>query len=209
MRRAALIAALLAPGAAVAQSAPPPLPTRDVTVQYGIAGPTGGGPQVVHMSFDAGTQRMRIEAPGTPGYAVVDHGAGQSVTTVDPAGAVVQAPMPPSPPGRLPAEGGVSQGQGSLNGVPCTVWSFAASGSTVCVGDDGVPLYGDGTDADGQPRRFSAMRVDYGTPSVAPPVVPPDRPVERRALPPSPPRGEYLPGVGFHYGGYHVGGGRR
>ncbi|BDG75104.1 hypothetical protein [Roseomonas fluvialis] len=210
--RTALIAALLVPVAAAAQ---PALPTRDVSVQYGIAGAAGNGPQIIHMSFDAGAQRMRFDAPGTPGYSVVDHGTGQSITTVDPAGAAVQVPMPPSPPGRLPNGGAVAQGQGSLNGTPCTVWSFAASGSTICVGDDGVPLYGDGTDAEGRPRRFAATRVEYGPPSAAPPVLPPAAPIERRALPPSLPRGEYLPGLGYHYGayhfggGYHVGGGRR
>jgi hypothetical protein len=200
MRGAALLAAgLLLPGLAAAQGGPAPLPTRDVSVQYGLQGGPATMPQVIRMSFDAASQRMRFDMTGLDGYLLADH-AGQTLTAVEPSRRVLQVPMPAAAPGRLPADGAVRRGQGGLDGVPCTIWNFDAPGASVCVTDDGVPLYGDGIDDDGNPRRFAAVRVEYGLSSAAPPVLPPDRPIQRRPVLRDADRSAYLPGLGFHFG---------
>jgi hypothetical protein len=201
LRRGAalLAAALLIPAVAAAQTAPPPLPTRDVSVEYGLQGGPASMPQVIRMSFDAASQRMRFDMPGLDGYVLADH-RDQSLTAVEPVRRVLQVPMPAAAPGRLPTDGAVPRGQGRLDGVPCTIWNFDAAGASVCVTDDGVPLYGDGVDDNGNPRRFAAVRVEYGLPSATPPVLPPDRPIERRPVLRDADRSAYLPGLGFHFG---------
>jgi hypothetical protein len=104
MRGAALLAAgLLLPGLAAAQGGPAPLPTRDVSVQYGLQGGPASMPQVIRMSFDAASQRMRFDMTGLDGYLLADH-AGQSLTAVEPSRRVLQVPMPAAAPG--PPAGG-------------------------------------------------------------------------------------------------------
>lgn len=196
----AFLAAILATPA-VAQTAPPTAPTRDVAITYRATGTIQGKQQdrEMRLAITAGGQLMRIEGLGQPGgdagYLIIDRRSKRMLMVVPKDKHFLELPASDVfSRGFLlnSAMGFTRRGSETVAGLSCTVWEISAraGGGTVCVTDDGVLLRGRGQRGR---QEIEATKVTYATQPSAlfkPPAdyarldVPP--PPQRE--PPKPPR---------------------
>ena len=166
---AAILAAWLAPAAAIAQmpAAPFVTPQHDVDVTYliPVPGHAPGDPEAFatqRMRWSAGLWRQRLDPPGIA-YMITDY-RGQTMLVVDPGrGAALLLPAPANsvkPPGVRASGRYARLGEERVAGTPCTEWRTTDdSGATslVCFTADGVMLRA----RHGQRILIEAARIRY------------------------------------------------
>ncbi len=168
-RLATLGLALLAALPAAAQQRPVLRPTRDLAVVYRVqaAGPAGEAEtRTVRMYWTGQGSRLRLEADGQPGFALVDYAAGrmQMVMPAQKAYAEVAFDRDHAPGLHIPANATVERGgNDSVAGVGCTIWAMRGpeGGGTACITDDGLLLRVRGSQP-GQAAALEAVSVTYG-----------------------------------------------
>ncbi len=154
------------PGPARATPAPRFLPLRDVTVTYAVTGIGRDGPTQVRVAVAAGGVRARIDAPGLPGYLLIDRARGtvtmvlaaqQLFVDVPGAMARTEAYMPD------PHADFLREGVDHIAGYRCTAWQMTGpkGDATGCLTDDGVILRGAERSRGGMVR-LVATSVVYG-----------------------------------------------
>ncbi len=143
MRRAALLAVLLAAPASAADH-PPIMPQRDVDVTYQVAQPVQGGPALSQrMRWSVANGRLRVDPPSPGLYMIIDY-ATKRMSVVKPADRAV-LDLPTSAPGLpgAPAGAYTRQDNAVVAGLPCTNWLTADAGgqpTLLCLTTDGVML---------------------------------------------------------------------
>ncbi|MDA8051069.1 MAG: hypothetical protein M0002_13890 [Rhodospirillales bacterium] len=200
------LALVLGAASAGAAGQPPLTPTRDVSVTYQAQDPQGTV-HVVHMSFDATGQRLRIDVIGQPGFLVIDRKAKRFIEVNAAAHAYVEAPLPPSMGNlmfRSPNMHLTRKGTARVAGLSCTVWALSAApgspGGEACITGDGVVLSGQPANGANSKAGIKATKVVYGPQPAALFVPPPGFQRIRPGLPPgapgapgAPPGGPALP----------------
>ncbi|MBB5695024.1 hypothetical protein [Muricoccus pecuniae] len=177
MLRALLSLVLLAPAAAFAQSAPPPMPTRDVAVTYRTS--EGGE---MRFFWRAADSTMRAEGMGDAGGAMIYDMRGRNIIMLmDAQRAYVRLPGDDDDRKRevgslalgdvKPGDKVSREGAAEIAGQRCTVWRVErakespedeAEVERSCVTADGVLLRrveGEGDEAE---TSYLATRVAYG-----------------------------------------------
>jgi hypothetical protein len=183
MRPALLLtlAAIAAPGLALAQDRPLLQPTRDVTITYrvlgaggqpaGAPGATPGQATELRMSWLVAQNRMRVDPPGMPGYIVADRAARRAFMVMESQRMVMEMPQgqqlpnsfgEPSPTARI-TRGGTE----TVAGLSCTIWQIEDQGRSAraCVTSDGVMLRTLGRAGPQEGNReggLEAVTVNYG-----------------------------------------------
>lgn len=155
----AALSALLAAPCALAQSAPPTFPTKDVSVVY----KTHNGP-AMQMSWLVAEQRVRIVITGGPGVMLVDARGRKGFILMDDQKAAMEMPHSdvPVPTGQVPEGAKLTKGKTeTVAGHACTVWQVEYKGvrSRSCVTSDGVMLR---SGPDAGPASLEATKVIYG-----------------------------------------------
>ena len=150
-----------------AEDRPPPLPTRDVTVEYKLVIiDDSGAPsaaRTIKVYWAGGGTRLRIEMPDENSYVILDRTTKvMTLVLLDQRG-YVQLPYDPQRPTGLTVPAGLPltrAGTEIVVGNPCNVWvQKSDQGSTqLCVNDDGVLLHAEG--------RVSALHDDLRATSV-------------------------------------------
>jgi hypothetical protein len=178
--RAVIAAALLclAGTAAIAADHPPYVPTRDVAVAYRVqlsADPHGE--ESVQMAYTTASGRVRIEAPGNPGYMLIDRSEGRLIMVVDQMRTFMEMPFDARMGAGLLLNDKMAfsrKGMEKVAGLPCTSWDVT-SGATharLCITADGVILRAEGSDPKRGEGRLEAVSVSY-TPQPANLFAPP------------------------------------
>jgi hypothetical protein len=154
---AGAVLSLLAAGAALAQTHPQLIPTRDVDVTYRVT--QAGRTVEERVRWLAAEQVQRVDSSG-PIYMIVDHKsrrltlvniAKRTVLTMD---APRQSALDPDSDAAF-----TNAGQASVAGLPCTEWLMPAGGAKrLCVTADGVML----RVQDGGSTLAEATAVQYG-----------------------------------------------
>ena len=168
-RLVTLALALLAALPAAGQQRPVLRPTRDLAVVYRVqaTGPTGQPEaRTVRMYWTGQGSRLRLEADGQPGFALVDFAAGRMrmVMPAQKAYAEVTFDRDHAPGLNIPANATVERGgSDTVAGVGCTVWTVRGpqGGGTACITDDGLLLRVSGSQP-GQAAALEAVSVAYG-----------------------------------------------
>ncbi len=173
-----VIAAVMALSAAASAEEGPgrPLvqPTRDVTVTYTVAGAAadaipGGVDGPLRLSWDAGSQKLRVDAASRPQAIILDLAKHSAILLDSAMRAAVPLPVRERDLHALTLAGArlTRRGQDSVAGFTCTNWAVQApkSNGTVCLTPDGVALRGEG-DMNGKHGSFTAASVRFG--AVAP-----------------------------------------
>jgi len=152
------LAAALAATLAMAQSAPPGFPTRDVAVSYRAAGGVN-----MQMSWLVSERKVRIDVAGGTGAVLMDMRSGKSLMLMEDKRIATDltADGIPSQVVQLP-EGAtyIREGTETVAGLTCTVWlsEIQNSRSRVCVTSDGVLLR---ARAEGETEGLEAIKVTY------------------------------------------------
>ncbi|MCW3474974.1 DUF4412 domain-containing protein [Limobrevibacterium gyesilva] len=157
--------------AAAAQDHPPFEPTRDVTVDYvtDARSRAPNMPNTMRIYLAAGGKRMRMEAPGMPGYMLMDRAASRVVMVMAEQRMYTEIPLDPSRTAMLTLNDKMAftrKGTDTVAGLRCTVWEVrkdAAHGGTACIADDGVVLRGESSEGGGAPTHVTATAVSYAT----------------------------------------------
>ena len=159
----------LAAGPALAQQRPMAVtPTRDVSVQY--AAQDG---RSADMSWQAATQKMRIETQELPGTVLVDTPTNHAVMLIPQQRIAMNIAISSLPNGEMANPQALANqitgrgGSATVAGLRCTDWNFRhesrgkVTTGTACLTDDGVTLRVISTSG-GKPFRAEATRVTYG-----------------------------------------------
>lgn len=166
----ALMAATAA-SPARAQEHPPFLPTRDAAVVYKVAGatPDGSAPLEMHMYLKASGGLMRIDAPGQPGYAVMNRTDNHVFVVMEDRHAYIEMSTSDTGGARLFMLDGsmqyVRKGTETILGATCTDWQVTSPDGTgvACITADGVMLRAQGTSSSGESRgALEAVSLNYG-----------------------------------------------
>lgn len=146
------------------------LPSRDMQAVYRLSGdaaaavPGLDGAAVLHLTWDAKGRRLRLQAEGRPEVAVFDLSARRAEIVYSGLHAALVVPMRARDVTALTLSHArfKRQGNDTVLGFPCTVWSVRESrgSGTVCVTADGIPLRGSGT-VDGRQGEFVALSLAY------------------------------------------------
>ena len=156
-------------GLAAAQERPRVLPSRDVSAVYALDGAAsraipGGAPGSVTLRWNAGEQRLRIEAEGRSQVLLVDLRGHSAVILEQTFRTAMRLPFSERSAQRLRLDGArfTRQGQDTVAGLGCTVYAVQhpQGRGTMCLTADGVPLRADGQ-VDGRQGGFLAQAVDY------------------------------------------------
>ncbi|MBP0446295.1 DUF4412 domain-containing protein [Roseomonas sp. SSH11] len=175
LRTVTMAALALAALPALAQTGPAHLrPTRDVAVTYRMEGGSPQQPKEMRMAWDVSTERQRIEAPGAPGWMLIDRKANTAVMVMDAQRMLMQIPssaaaaMMQDPPADTVF---TPRGTDRIAGTACNLWetTITAGKSTVCLTEDGVMLRAV-TELSARPglpqggtMRMEATELRYGT----------------------------------------------
>lgn len=165
-------APVLGTAAALAQPVGPPLmPTRDVTVVYGVRPDGAPQEQAVRVYFRGGGGLMRIDGPPGPdgaasGDMIMDRDARTMTVVVNqprifmqiPERQVVRSPFVLDASMRF-----TRTGASTVAGLPCTTWSMVTDkgAATACITADGVVLSESGVDGEGARGQLTARTVRY------------------------------------------------
>lgn len=157
---------------AVSADGPPLMPTRDVSVLYGVRPDGAPQEQPVKVYFRAGGSMMRIDGPpgqdGASSGAMIMDRANRTMTVVLNAPRIyMQIPEHDEvhSPFVLDASMRFTRtGTGTVAGVQCVNWSIVSGKGTAvaCVTVDGVVLSESGVDGDGAKGQLMARTVSYG-----------------------------------------------
>ncbi|TCZ55273.1 DUF4412 domain-containing protein [Roseicella aquatilis] len=167
MGLAALALPLLALPAA-AQERPLFIPQRDVAVTYRVTSGEAAGREL-RMAWLAGPGKLRIDAPGAPGWSVVDQKAKRMLVVMDQQRAFLEVPSQGGPGGfALPDEPAAQArftrgGSATIAGHRCTLWRYeeGQARGEACLTEDGVMLRSSG--AQGRHSgAVEAVAVEYG-----------------------------------------------
>lgn len=158
-------AATLATAAqAQAQARPHTFPTRDVVVSYRVLGNASGqGPREFTVAALAAEERVRVESPSMPAWALADRRTGRTEMVMDSMRVVTPSPLRQdeamrylrlAETARLTRAGNASQA-----GQTCTNYRWEEGGQrgTACLTADGVLLRGVNERGEG----VEAVRVEY------------------------------------------------
>ena len=169
----ALAGQAAAAAAAAAQGSGPPLmPSRDVTVLYGVQPEGAPQEQLVRVYFRGGGGMMRIDGPPAPdgsssGDMIMDRDG--KVMTVVMNQPRIYMQIPEREEVRSPFVLDASMrfartGTSTVAGLACTTWSITTpkGDATACVTQDGVVLSESGVDGEGARGRMTARTVQYG-----------------------------------------------
>lgn len=179
-----LPAALLLAAASIAASAggaradepplrPPPMPARDVAIDAVLLMTNMTGPHPpanVHITFHAGTHRMRVAAEGKPGYMILDPTGGRTLLVSTDKRAWLEQPFVPQTHAMFILAANFSfapVGNSTVAGLSCTTWDMQSTtvGGSVCVTQDGVIMRVEAADTDGDGDDFQlkliTRHVDY------------------------------------------------
>jgi len=166
---------------AVAQDHPPVMqPSRDVMVEYHVAGITQGAPQrsdTIRMYFTDHGMKMRIEPVGQPAYSIVDRTNARMVMVMTPQHAYVELPYDPKHVMAFDDKGATFTRVGSdtVAGIGCTLYQTKRQDRSgqVCLSDDGLLLRAK-SDNPGQGGTMEATQVSYGPQAASLFTPPPD-----------------------------------
>ena len=166
------VLAALPAAAAGAEPAPRVLPGRDVTVSYRVSGPAmeaipflgaGNAPSDMRLSWNAGSQRLMVSAPGRAQRLLVDLPGHRATVLDDGMRAALFLPMRDTDVQGLTMANArfTRRGTAQVAGERCTEWDVRSnrSAGTVCITGDGVPLRGEG-DVNGRHGAFTATAVN-------------------------------------------------
>ena len=163
----ALGLAMAAPAAA--DDHPPVMrPSRDVVVEYHVAGVTAGQHRsdTVRMYFTDHGMKLRIEPVGQPGYSIVDRSAARMVMVMTQQHIYMEVPYDPQ---RVMAFEGKDTtftrvGTDTVAGIGCTVYDAKRSDRSgqVCLSDDGLLLRAKSDDPAQAGGGLEATSVTYG-----------------------------------------------
>lgn len=171
-----LLLACALPAAAWSQDAPdrpPPLPTRDMTLDATLdtTDATGAHPPAgIRIRYNAASHRMRIDTKGRDDYMILDPQGGRTLLVSAAHRAWREQPFRPAAHAMFMLAASYSfarLAQATVAGLPCTTWNLqgATVGGTTCVTDDGVVLRLETADTDGDGDDFKlrvvATRVTY------------------------------------------------
>jgi hypothetical protein len=164
---AALGCAVAVPAAA--QDHPPATqPTRDVMVEYHVAGVAPGEHRsdTVRMYFTDHGTKLRIEPVGQPGYSIIDRAAGRMILVMTQQHAYMDLPYDPRRVLTLEANGTTFTrlGQDTVAGIGCTVYDAKRPDHSgqVCLSDDGVLLRAKSDNPAQASGGLEAISVAYG-----------------------------------------------
>ena len=150
--------------AAGAQTRPATFPTRDVVVSYRVLGNASGqGPREFTIAALAAEERLRVESPSMPAWALADRRTGRTEMVMDSMRVVTPSPLRQeeavrylrlAETARLTRAGTASQA-----GQACTNYRWEEGGQrgTACLTADGVLLRGLNERGEG----VEAVRVEY------------------------------------------------
>jgi hypothetical protein len=166
---AALVAVVLLATQAAAQDRPATMPTTDVTIDYTLDVANAGAPvpKQVRAYIKAGGSRARFEAPGMPGYLVVDRTHAKMFVVFPAQRAVMTLPFDRARMALFTPDEHTSfarQGTDTVAGQDCTVWNILRDGhgATGCISADGLILRGSSADPSGPSGQLLATTVAYG-----------------------------------------------
>lgn len=184
MRTRALLATVLGLAATVpaaAQDHPPVMrPSRNVMVEYHVAGVSNGQQRsdTVRMYFADHGSKLRIEPLGQPGYSIVDRNTARMIIVLAPQHAYVEMPYDAT---RVMAfdDKGMTftrRGTDTVAGIGCTIYDAKRQDHSgqVCLSDDGLLLRTKGDDPAHGNGELEAVKVDYGPQSPGLFLPPPD-----------------------------------
>lgn len=143
-------------------------PSRDVMVEYHVAGVTQGQHRsdTVRMYFaDRGT-KLRIEPLGQPDYSIMDRTAGRMVIVMTQQHAYMEMPYDPKRVMTFEANGATftRRGTDTVVGIGCTIYDTVRQNHSgqVCLSDDGLLLRAKSDDPARGGGGMEATRVAYG-----------------------------------------------
>ncbi len=133
---------------ASAQTPPAVFPTRDVTVDYHVAGTLPLPVQDVRVQAQAGAERLRVEQPNRL-VLLIDRPLKRARLLLPAPNAVLRLPWPKDVQQGLDLLAHarfVRQGSDAQAGIPCTIYDVSAEGRRMlaCLTADGVLLRADG-----------------------------------------------------------------
>ncbi len=144
-------------------------PTRDVMVEYHVAGAMQGAQRsdTIRMYFADHGMKMRIEPVGQPAYSIVDRGAARMVMVMAEQRAYMELPYDPK---RVMAFDDKSAtfsrvGSDTVAGISCTIYDTKRQNNSgqVCLSDDGLMLRAKSdSQSPGGGGVMEATRVSYG-----------------------------------------------
>jgi hypothetical protein len=172
MRIRALLATTLGLAMAVpaaAQDHPPMMqPSRDVMVEYHVAGVTQDQHRsdTVRMYFTDHGTKLRVEPVGQPAYSIMDRTAGRMIMVMPPEHIYVEMPYDAK---QVMAFAGTDttftrRGHDTIAGIGCAVYDAKRRGNSgqVCISDDGLLLRAKSDNPAQAGGGLEATRVAYG-----------------------------------------------
>jgi hypothetical protein len=157
---------------ALAQERPMMQPTRDVMVEYHVAGGSEGQPRAntVRMYFTDRGSKLRIEPVGQPGYSIMDRSAGRMIIVMAPQRMYMEMPYDAKQVMSFDNKDATFTRRGTDNvaGIRCTVFDGKSQehSGQVCVSDDGVMLRAK-SDPGSPGGSLEATSVTYGPQSAS------------------------------------------
>lgn len=153
-------------GSAIANGAPPTVPTRDVDVIYETVRSDRAGHQQVlaqRMRWNADLGKQRVDPPVAGVYMVLDYRAHRMLAVHDADHTVLElnASTATATPGLAKGDAPQAVGSAAVAGLPCTEWNTRDSAglpATVCLTADGVLLRA----TSGNHVLVEAISVTYG-----------------------------------------------
>lgn len=155
-------------------------PTRDVMVEYHVAGVTAGqhGSDAVRMYFTDHGSKLRIEPVGQPGYSIMDRTARRMIMVMTPQRAYMEMPYDPK---RVMAFESTDvtftrRGTDTVAGIGCTIYDTRRQDRSgqVCISDDGLLLRAKSDNPAQASGGLEATRVTYGPQAASLFAPPPD-----------------------------------
>lgn len=154
-------------GPAAAQEHPLMQPSRDVTVEYRLNGPSEGPRhvQTVRMYFSDRGAKFRVDAVGQPGYSIMDRAGNRMIVVMPEQRMYMEMPFDPKRAMDFDSKDGTftRRGTATVAGLTCNVYygKTPRHSGEVCVTDDGVMLRAK-SDTGGEGGDIEATKVTYG-----------------------------------------------
>ena len=143
-------------------------PTRDVMVEYHVAGVTQGQQRsdTVRMYFAEHGSKLRIEPVGQPAYSIMDRTAGRMIMVMTSQHVYMELPYDPKRVMAFESKDTTFTrlGSATIAGIGCTIYDAkrADHSGQVCVSDDGVLLRAKSDNPAQAGGGLEAINVAYG-----------------------------------------------
>lgn len=161
-----LLALRISPASGTAEPAPAYLPTRDVAVQYTVAGKAAQQVRTLQVRFSAARQLLRVETEDRGmGYLIVDPARRGAKLVVPGLGQVADLPLMRDRRAALLFGDGLRftrRGKARVAGWECVNWDVRAErdSATLCLTAEGVLLRAQGHGGDVADSSITATRVE-------------------------------------------------